>query len=205
MSAGLQSPDADQSHAEDSARADCYALIGRLFYDAPDADFLAGICSASPATEAAGEAGGLELAWNALQSVCRNADMDAIRKEFDSLFIGVGKAAITLYTSRYADTAADKHLVRLREQLDVLGLARRSAVFEVEDHISGLCDVMRHLILNKQALEEQRRFFEIFIQAGAVPLCNAVDMAERAVFYKQVAAFTRAFFALEKAAFEMMD
>lgn len=206
MSARLQSPDSDQSIAEDSARAGCYALIGRLFYDAPDSDLLAVICNASPAAEASGAAGKFAPAWGALQSVCCNADVDALRREYDSLFIGVGKAAITLYTSRYVtDAAADKHLVRLREHLDVLGLARRSSVFEVEDHISGLCDVMRHLIEGNQALEDQRQFFDIFVKAGAIPLCDAVENAEPAVFYKHVAALARAFFELEKLAFEMEE
>ena len=204
MSAGLQSPDSELSIAEDSARAGCYALIGRLFYDAPDSDLLAVIRNASPAAEASVAEGGFASAWGALQSACSNADVDALKREYDSLFIGVGKAAITLYTSRFApDAAADKHLVRLREHLDQLGLARRSSVFEVEDHISGLCDVMRHLIEGNQALEDQRQFFDIFVKAGAIPLCDAVEQAEPAVFYKQVAAFAKAFFELEALAFEM--
>ncbi len=154
MSAGLHNLEAGQSAAEDSARADCYALIGRLFYDAPDADLLAAISNAGPAADASGTVPGFAPAWDALQSVCGNADMEAVRKEFDRLFLGVGKVAVTLYTSRYiADSAADKHLVRLREHLDGLGLARHDSVFEVEDHIAGLCDVMRHLIVNNQPQE----------------------------------------------------
>ena len=204
MSAGLQSPDSERSIAEDSARAGCYALIGRLFYDAPDSDLLAVIRNAGPAAVSSGAPGIFASAWYALQSACANADVDMLRREYDSLFIGVGKAAITLYTSRYVpDAAADKHLVRLREHLDVMGLARRNSVFEVEDHISGLCDVMRHLIEGNQALEDQRQFFDIFVKAGAIPLCDAVEQAEPAVFYKQVAAFAKAFFELEALAFEM--
>ncbi len=113
------------------------------------------------------------------------------------------RSLITLYTSRYADAAADKHLVRLREQLDVLGLARRTTVFEVEDHVSGLCDVMRHLIEGNQALEDQRQFFEMFVRPVAVPLCAAVEQAEQAVFFKHVAEFAQGFFDLESEAFEM--
>lgn len=204
MSAGLQSPDSELSSAEDSARAGCYALIGRLFYDAPDSDLLAVICNASPEAVSLGAPGKFASAWGALQSACSNADVDALKREYDSLFIGVGKAAITLYTSRFApDAAADKHLVRLREHLDQLGLARRNSVFEVEDHISGLCDVMRHLIEGNQALEDQRQFFDVFVKSGAIPLCDAVEQAEAAAFYKQVAAFAKAFFELETQAFEM--
>lgn len=206
MSAESQSLDSGRSVAEDSARAGCYALIGRLFYDAPDAQLLEAICNAIPAAEASGAVGDFAPAWQALQSACSNADVALIKREYDSLFISVGKAAVTLYTSRYAaDSAADKHLVRLREHLESLGLARRGSVFEVEDHIAGLCDVMRHLIEANQALEDQHRFFDSFVRAGAMPLCVAVEHAAPAVFYMHVAAFALAFFEMEKLAFEMGD
>lgn len=205
MNAGLQNPGTEETNAEERARAGWYALIGRLFYDAPDADLLEVICNAGSGTGASIAAGKFAPAWDVLQSVCCNADADALRREYDSLFISVGKAAITLYTSRYADAAADKHLVRLREHLDAMGLARRGSVFEVEDHVSGLCDVMRHMIEGNQSLEEQRRFFEVFVQAGAIPLCDAIQKAEPAVFYKHVAGFALAFFEVEKQVFEMEE
>lgn len=206
MSAGPHNPDPDLSVAEDSARAGCYALIGRLFYDAPDAELLKAICTAPYAAETPGAAGDFAPAWKELQTACCNADAARLRREYDSLFISVGKAAVTLYTSRYvAGVAADKHLVRLREHLDSLGLARHGTVFEVEDHIAGLCDVMRHMIEANQMLEDQRQFFDGFVRTGAIPLCVAVERAEPAVFYKAVAAFALAFFEMEKLAFEMVD
>jgi len=61
-----------------------------------------------------------------------------LKQEFDSLFVGVGKAPVTPYSFHYlTGVAPDRHLVRLRQRLDGWGLARRSAAFEVEDHVSG--------------------------------------------------------------------
>jgi TorA maturation chaperone TorD len=189
---------------EDAARANYYALIGRLFYDAPDAGLLAAICSVDQNAGAADAGGTLVEAWGSLLDACRSANSETLEPEYADLFISAGKALVSPYILGYASgMAADKHLVRLRQQLEAWGLARRDAVFEVEDHISGLCDVMRFLIEYNQPVADQKRFFEEFVHPGAMPLCDAVEAAEPAVFYKKVALFARAFFELEKSAFEM--
>ncbi len=79
MSATPQSLDAEYSVTEDSARAGCYALIGRLFYAAPDADLLDVIRYASTAGGPAA-AGSFAPAWDALQSACCNAEVDVLRR-----------------------------------------------------------------------------------------------------------------------------
>lgn len=188
---------------EDHARAGCYAVIGRLFYGPPDANLLAELCGAGAAAETQG-VGELANAWGALQEACRNAFPAVVRQEYDTLFGGAGKALVTPYTSRYAnELAPGKHLVRLREQLGAWGLARREQVFEVEDHVSGVFDVMRHLVEVEAPLDEQRRFFREFVYPGAMPLLDAVDAVEAAVFYRRVAGFSRAFLELEQEALDM--
>jgi len=189
---------------EEAARANYYALIGRLFYEAPDAALLAAICGVGENARAADEGGPLVKAWGALQGACRSANPEALKQEHDALFIGVGKAPVSPYLSGYAGgMSADKQLVRLRQQLEAWGLARRDAVFEVEDHISGLCDVMRFLIECNQPVADQKQFFEEFFHPGVLRLCDAAGAAEPAAFYKKVALFAHAFFALEKSAFDM--
>lgn len=197
--------DPGQLPDEDSARANIYALIGRLFYDVPDSKLLAEICSSG---EAAGEpeSGSLASAWAELHRACKSALPDAVRQEYDALFIGVGRAQLTLYTSRYiGGMSADKHLVRLREQLGAWGLGRRDNVYEVEDHISGVCDVMRYLIEQNQSLEDQKLFFSHFVYPGAMPLCDALVAANSADFYKKVAILMRAFLEMENIALEMIE
>ncbi|MGH7457334.1 MAG: molecular chaperone, partial [bacterium] len=81
--------------------------------------------------------------------------------------------------------------------------ARRGAAFEVEDHVSGVCDVMRFLIEDGRPLSEQSQFFKEFVYTGAIPFCDAVGIATSAAFYRCVAEFARAFLDLERQAFEI--
>ncbi len=189
--------------AEDRARANCYGLISRLFYAPAEPNLLAEICRSGEAGEGGGE---LHTTWRGLQEACRSAYPAIVRQEYDNLFVGVGRAAVTPYLSGYAEASGpDRYLVRLREQLAAWGLGRREGVFEVEDHISGVSDVMRWLIQEGRPLEQQRGFFEVFVYRGAIPFCAAVHKTPSATFYKPVAAFAASFFELERTAFEMGD
>jgi len=204
MSVGEGAQDAKQDlPEEDAGRANVYALIGRLLYDAPDSILLAELCRADAgATETEEPAG----PWRTLQEACRTAYPVVVKQEYDTLFVGVGRSQVTPYTSHYIrSNSPDRHLVRLREQLDRWQLARRSAASEVEDHVSGICDVMRLLIVESHDLNEQRLFFNEFVYPGVVAFCEAVSTAESAVFYKHVARFARAFLEVEREAFEMQD
>lgn len=190
--------------AEDAARANIYALIGRLFYNAPDAVLLAEISRSETEPDAA--EGSMGDAWRALREACKSAYPVVVKQEFDNLFAGVGKSEITPYTSHYVkDAAPDRHLVRLRQLLESLNLVRRDAAFETEDHVSGVCDVMRLLVGEGLPLEEQRLFFNEFAFPGVVPFCEAVQCSEHATFYRCVAQFARAFLEIEKVAFGMDD
>jgi TorA maturation chaperone TorD len=187
---------------EDAARANHYALIGRLFYEAPDSILVARISRAD--ADSAGEDTPLERTWRALQQACQAAFPVVIRQEHEKLFLGVGKAEVTPYTSHYVKgISPDHHLVRLRERLQLLDLGRRGAACEVEDHVSGICDVMRVLVENGHPPAEQRLFFNEFVYPGIDSLCTAITAAASAVFYRHVAVFTRAFLEVELEAFEM--
>lgn len=190
---------------EDLARANLYGLISRLFYGPADPNLLAEISRSGQEEEGAEHDGGLIAAWRSLREACRSAYPAIVRQEYDSLFVGVGKSEVTPYLSAYAEPSSpDRYLVRLRDQLSTLGLGRRESVFEVEDHISGVSDVMRWLVEGR-TLAEQRQFFETFAYPGAAPFCAAVQKASSASFYKPVAAFALSFFEVEKAAYEMAD
>ncbi len=191
---------------EDLARANLYGLVSRLFYGPADPSLLAEV-SNSPFGEGEEDGGeALIAAWRDVREACRNAYPAVVRQEYDSLFIGVGRAPVTPYLSAYAEPSApDRYLVRLREQLAVWGLARREQVYEMEDHVSGASDVMRWLIEAGRSLDEQRGFFGTFVYPGAGPLFVAVQKAPSGTFYQCVANFSLAFFELEKAAFDMEE
>jgi TorA maturation chaperone TorD len=193
--------------AEDRARAECYALISRLFYAPPDRELLDRLAerpSTSAAEEAAEASGSYAAAFDALQRAARSADADAVRQEYDDLFVGAGKALVTPYTSAYAvPNAPDRHLVSLREQLAGLALGRRNSVFETEDHVSAVCDVMRWLIAREHPLHAQRAFFAGFVYTGVGAFCRTIDSAASASFYRAVARLTYVFLEIENEAFAL--
>ncbi len=128
-----------------------------------------------------------------------------LENEHTDLFIGTGKAEITPYLTHYTiKYATDNPLVELRQQLKRWGIGRRETANEPEDHIAGLCEAMRFAIaVQHRSVEEQKEFFERFLYRGAIAFCDALTASPKAVFYRVVARFARAFFELEREAFAM--
>lgn len=199
---------------EDRARADCYALISRLFYAPTDIDLLKGLVTADVPEEPSGlQIVGLEpkrdsspygAALRDLEAAYRATDAEAIQQEYDELFVGAGKALITPYTSGYAtEQAPDRYLLALREHLVAWGLVRRDSAFEIEDHVSAVCDVMRWLIERERPLEEQQAFFNDFVYTGVGTFCNAIEARATTPFYRAVAELARTFLKVEREAFEL--
>ena len=188
---------------EELARANFYGLLARLFYAPPDAALLQAVAEAD---EIEAEEGGIALAWRDLARAAASATADAVREEYETAFIGTGKAPITLYACAYSIRYTNEApLAELRADLAGLGLARRSGTSEPEDHIAALCETMRHLIAEqKTELADQQRFFSRWIQPTAGPLCNAIVESEITYFYESVGRFAKSFFELELAAFEML-
>ena len=188
--------------AEDRARAEVYALISRLFYAPPDAALLQCIAWASAEAPENGDTSGeYGEALEALRRAARSADPDALRQEFDDTFVGAGRALVTPYTSGYSlPHAPDRHLVALREQLALFGLERRHAVFEMEDHVAAVCDIMRWLITRERPLHEQRAFFHAFVYSGVGTFCSAIEASASTSFYCAIARLTRAFLEIENEA-----
>lgn len=188
---------------EEQARASFYALLARLFYAPPDAALLQTLAGAL-AIEA--EDGDIGEAWLDLARAAAQYDAEAVREEYETAFIGTGKAPVTLYTGAYSIRYSNETpLAELRGELASLGLARREESAEPEDHIAALCDTMRHLIASqKRELSEQQRFFGRWIAPAYEGLCGAIQKHPRTAFYKSVGRFAKSFFALEQSAFEML-
>jgi TorA maturation chaperone TorD len=187
---------------EEQARANFYGLIARLFYAPPDEQLISELLRAPPVE---GDAA-LAAAWREMVEACRNAFPVTLEHEHTELFVGTGKAEVTPYLSHYVvQYSTDNPLVDLRQRLAAWGMGRREEVPEYEDHVSGVCEAMRFAIAVQQRTpEEQRDFFERFVHRGAIAFCDAVSASKNARFYQPVARFARAFFDIEKAAFEMV-
>jgi TorA maturation chaperone TorD len=197
---------ADQG--EELARAELYGLLATLYFRAPDAALLAQFGVA--VTEAPQRGGFLEAPWQDLVAALRATDAARLGAEFDALFGGVGKPEVFLQGSYYlTGFLHETPLVTLRADLARLGLARDPAISETEDHVAYVFEVMRYLIGGDNAeicnLEQQRRFFREHVQPWAERMCEVIEAHPKAVAYRAVAAFTRAFLQVETQAFDMVE
>jgi len=192
---------------EDQARADVYALIARLFYAGPDAHLLAAVAGAG-AIAGSDETTPMAAAWRALGTAAAATDAQAAQEEYDHVFVGTGKAEITPYASHYlAESMQERVLVRLRETLTEMGLAKTGSATEYEDHLSGLCEVMRHLIFfgsGDVAVQKQKSFFLEYLDSWDAVFCAAVMASPNTNFYKHVAVFTKAFLDVERSSFQLI-
>ncbi len=196
---------------EDQARADFYALLGRLFAEAPDRALLGAIAAApplAPATildpESAAPAERLAASWDALRAASAAMDADAAKVEYDALFIGVGKSEVNLHASHWlTGFMMEKPLADVRTALARLDIGREPIATLVEDHFSPLCEVMRLLITGRDdrrpaSIAEQRAFFERFLMTWSSRCCAAISQHPIANYYRRVGQFADAFLTIER-------
>jgi len=196
---------------EDEARADFYALLARLYADPPEAPLLAAIAAAAPLAPAAlagpdDDAKTIASAWDSLRAASAVMEPEAAHDEFQALFGGVGKSAVSLYASHYLGPQSGRPLAEIRAALGALGLARRPGSSEFEDHLSVELETMRMLVAGDAgrrpaSIAEQRAFCERHLISWAFECCTAISSCPLANYYRQVASFTRCFLALERDSF----
>jgi TorA maturation chaperone TorD len=196
---------------EDQARAEFYALLARLFSDAPDAPLLAAIAGApslAPDARAGdvGGASGLAPTWDAVRAASAEMHPEFIRDEFQALFVGVGRSEVSLYASHYLGPQSGRPLAELRASLARFGLARRPEASEFEDHLSLVLETMRMLVAGDgereaASLGEQRAFFDRHLLPWVPDCCIAISTNSVANYYRRVAEFTQCFVALERDSF----
>ena len=192
---------------EETARAEIYGLLSQLFYARPSPQLLAALRVAP--TEAPAPGGFLEQPWHDVVASARALDDEAIAREYDALFGGVGKPDIYLYGSHYlSGFLNERPLVKLRSDLHALGLDRHESMSDTEDHIAYVSEVMRYLIAGDDVavanLTRQAEFFAAHLQPWVTVLCDRVMAHPKAAFYARLAAFTRAFAAVEAQGFDML-
>ncbi|HET9651145.1 MAG TPA: molecular chaperone TorD family protein [Usitatibacter sp.] len=193
--------------AEDAARANFYALLARLLAGGPDDALLANLAAAQPLS-ADGDAA-MRDAWQALVDASADADADEVSQEYDDLFVGVGKAPVSIYAGFHGGAPAVDHpRVRMQADLAALGLARREPATEPEDHYAVIFDTMRVLVAGGAGREPaplaaQKGFFDRHVRPGADRFFSAVGEAAEANYYRRVAALGAAFVALETQSFQL--
>ena len=167
-----------------AARATQYLLLATLFARAPGAALLRDLANVQ------GDASPLGLAQLALADAARMAEPSAVGTEYLNLFIGVGRGDILPYGSFYlTGFLHERPLARVREDMAQLGLERQGGVFEPEDHISSLFEIMAGLVGGSFDAHPKAAdtFFERHIEPWAARLMVDVAAAPSARFYRQVA------------------
>lgn len=193
---------------EETARAEVYGLLATLLHAAPSEELHANLQIA--VTEAPASGAMLEAPWAELVATARNMTCADISREYNALFVSVGKPEITLFGSFYlSGFLNEKPLVQLRTDIAELGLARDETQSITEDHVSYVFEVMRYLIAGDDVtisnLTRQRAFFARHVQTWLPAMCEVLASHPKAGFYKSVALFAEAFISVEAQGFDMLE
>ena len=187
---------------EDLLRADLYAMLANLLAAPPDQTMLTRLSGFSGDTSELGE--GIA----ALAKVAAATGPKAAKREYDALFIGLGRGELLPYASFYlTGFLNEKPLARLRGHMAELGIARNPDVKEPEDHIATLCEMMAGLIRGDfgapLSLGDQHAFFNTHLATWAPHFFKDLEAAEGSAFYAPVGKIGRAFMDIEFEAFRM--
>jgi TorA maturation chaperone TorD len=190
---------------EDRVRADCYGMLAALLAQAPDASLLDALGSAPRLAGAPGQP--FAEAYNGLLDASAAAGADAVRQEYDDLFVGVGRSEVDPHAAHWKrEPGGARSLVEVKSDLARLGLSRLPGSPLYEDHVAALFETMRILIAGQgnrapSPLEVQRTFFDRHIEPWIGRFCSAIYASTLANYYRQVAEFTDCFVAIERDAF----
>ena len=187
---------------EDQARADFYAILGRLFAAPPDAELLHLLAQSERLPET--DANPVTRSWNQLLDASGVMPADAAAQEYTELFIGVGRSEINLHGSHWlTGFMSEKPLAELRGELARMGLARLGASVTLEDHVAALCETMRIMISGHgerrpATVEAQRNFFQKQLLPWIFDCCSAIEKSSLANYYRRVAELCVVFMTLER-------
>ena len=187
---------------EDLLRADLYDFLGALLAFPPKDALL------KQAAGLKGDDTELGRAISALARIARATSPGAVRTEFEALFIGLGRGELLPYASYYmTGFLNEKPLAILRNDMNRLGIERAPNVYEPEDNIASLCEMMAGLIRGRfhmpAGLERQRTFFNAHVAPWAKHFFTDLEGAKTSVFYAPVGSVGRIFMEIEREAFRM--
>lgn len=187
---------------EDRLRADLYNFIGLLLARPADEMLL------EQTTALSGDDSPLGQAIAGLARVAKASKPKAIEREFNALFIGLGRGELLPYASYYlTGFLNEKPLARLRQDMAALQVTRADTVFEPEDSMASLMETMGGLIVGRfgtpAGIDRQKTFYNNHIGPWATHFYTDLEAAKASVFYASVGAVGREFMAIEREAFRM--
>ena len=186
----------------DRARADLYNFLGLLLAEPPDELLLAQTSSLS------GDDSDLGQSVGVLGRLAKVTKPKAVESEFNKLFIGLGRGELLPFASYYlTGFLNEKPLALLRQDMAAQGIARSETVFEPEDSIASLMEMMGALIVGRfgepASVETQKTFFNKHIGPWAAHFFTDLEEAKNSVFYTPVGTVGKTFMQVEAEAFRM--
>ncbi|MFT5651641.1 MAG: TorA maturation chaperone TorD [Yoonia sp.] len=187
---------------EDRLRADLYNFLGVLLSGPPDETLLTMTAGLS------GDDSPLGQATSTLAKMAKLSKVKTVASEYSKLFIGLGRGELLPYASYYlTGFLNEKPLARLRDDMAVRGLKRADTVFEPEDNIASLMEMMGAMIVGRfgpeATLDQQKTFFNTHIAPWAGHFYSDLEGAKNSIFYASVATVGRTFMEIETEAFRM--
>ncbi|WP_299922015.1 molecular chaperone [uncultured Pelagimonas sp.] len=194
--------DTTQIATEDRLRADLYNFLGLILSGPPDEMLLAQTASLS------GDDSDLGRAISTLAKVAKITKPKAVESEYNKLFIGLGRGELLPYASYYlTGFLNEKPLAQLRKDMVARGLERAQNVFEPEDNIASLMEMMGALVVGRfgspATLDDQKTFFNRHIGPWATHFFTDLEGAKNSVFYASVGTVGRAFMEIEAEGFRL--
>jgi TorA maturation chaperone TorD len=187
---------------EDQVRADLYALLGNLLLKVPSRTTLEQLAALR------GEDGVVGSSINTLAQVAASMDAGSVEREYNVLFIGMGRGEVLPYASYYlTGFLHEKPLADLRGSMRELGIQRKEGVVEPEDHLGALWEMMAGMITGTfgqvMSIQVQKEFFNAHIAPWATHCFSDLEKAESAVLYAPVGSLGRLLMGIEQESFRI--
>ena len=187
---------------EDILRADLYDMLAALLARPPSSELLTMVKGLS------GDSTSLGQGISAMARLAGHIKPPAIESEFNTLFIGLTRGELLPYASYYmTGFLHEKPLASLRTDMARLQIERAPNVYEPEDNIASLCEMMAGLIRGRfgriTSLEVQKDFHAKHIAPWAGHFFSDLEAAKASVFFAPVGTIGKAFMEIEREAFRM--
>ncbi len=186
---------------EDALRADLYGFLSALLAPPPSRDLLARTAGLKGDETPLGKA-------ISLAKLAKAATPGSVEREFNALFIGLARGELLPYASYYmTGFLNEKPLALLRADMAAQSISRAPTVYEPEDNIASLMEMMAGMIEGRfgapASLDAQRTFFNRHIAPWAGHFFTDLEGAKGSVFYAPVGVVGKIFMTIEREAFRL--
>ena len=187
---------------EDQLRADLYDFLSALLARPANKALL------DKTAKLSGDETDLGRAIGTLAKLAVQSPVKSVEREFNALFIGLGRGELLPYGSYYmTGFLNEKPLALLRDDMAKNSIVRAENIYEPEDNIASVLEMMSGLIMGRfgevVSLSQQKTFFNRHIAPWAGHFFTDLEGAEGSLFFAPIGAIGRHFMAIEKEAFRI--